>query len=650
MSTVFKGVTNTITGFTSILASSVFKVRLYTPSIESDFNQTAFTNGFNIEFSFDDGSTYRYQEAVADPTALGGYYEFIPNFTLSMDSSIGKSVPSLNDSVIQITVQNKGNIVKLSEIQFYNEITPYSSSVFTNPVNQSGSVVDTLFNNNFSDGYFLANSDFIQAGVTGVSIDKLKIKVFSAIADNAFFPNGFTIILKLKSGGTYQFVTDIIANRTIEYIFTPDFTQTIEIGGGVSGEVRPAEKILWLKVEGSNLDNKTFNGTFGSWSSQGQTISSTDNRRVGHSYSAAYPYFNYHSTVRDDADKNVAGEGSSFEATFRASVDTFPELTVFTVSHNTRIDSSNIIWSDNAGRSLSMSKEVIKFEQNGTEISKTSSNNKTLITQVYREGVNNSSGFINGGLVSSFTNSTEPSSSNLKISSPGTKQTLMEFIMFDGAVDEAKRKQVESYLALKYALPLEHDYVSSSGEIIWSGSDFNNDIIGLGRDTVTSFYQKQASYSFLSGYHALILSASDSFAIRNKLNPATIPHNSFLLVGHNGGSMSSFSTTLGTYSTIQRKWKVQKTGSMGAIKLRIVKDSLPNDIITGLIIRDSQYIPVPLLSEVNIRFGFIFHYIDYLEGSFVFSDEDQFTFARDNIVILPVSITLNVGSDKALWY
>ncbi|MCL4861818.1 MAG: hypothetical protein KJZ93_20535, partial [Caldilineaceae bacterium] len=73
---------------------------------------------------------------------------------------------------------------------------------------------------------------------------------------------------------------------------------------------------------------------------------------------------------------------------------------------------------------------------------------------------------------------------------------IAEAIAFTRVLTQQERRQVQSYLALKYGVTLNHNYIASDGSTtswnVTTNSGYNNDIAGIGRDDTSALNQKQS--------------------------------------------------------------------------------------------------------------------------------------------------------------
>ncbi|MGI9336189.1 MAG: DUF4347 domain-containing protein, partial [Gammaproteobacteria bacterium] len=144
---------------------------------------------------------------------------------------------------------------------------------------------------------------------------------------------------------------------------------------------------------------------------------------------------------------------------------------------------------------------------------------------------------------------------------------VAEAIVYSDALTNAERRQVESYLAVKYGVTLTTDYLDSGGGTVYSVAGFGNDIIGIAKDDGSELDQR-ISASVNTGATAaagpiLTVSTDADFAAANTAHADTFADGQFQMFGHDGTAADAFSlVTLGTtdYEVLDRLWKTEDTG------------------------------------------------------------------------------------------
>jgi len=171
--------------------------------------------------------------------------------------------------------------------------------------------------------------------------------------------------------------------------------------------------------------------------------------------------------------------------------------------------------------------------------------------------------------------------SNQKISIGGASGNtdfrgyVSEMISYNSSLSQANYEKVESYLGLKYGISLAHDYTSSTGTTLYNADGsgatytFDNNIIGIGREGTSSLYQKQTTS--IDGGDIIFLS-NGALATDNLSNATTMTDATFAVTGNNGVGLTigvSMPTGVTTANKIlNRKWMMQETGTVGAVKIR----------------------------------------------------------------------------------
>lgn len=141
---------------------------------------------------------------------------------------------------------------------------------------------------------------------------------------------------------------------------------------------------------------------------------------------------------------------------------------------------------------------------------------------------------------------------------------LAEIIIFNRVLNPEEKLRIESYLSIKYGIPLSQEtptsYLNSLGEIIYdidSNSKFSNNIIGIGKDSLSTLNQKQSTNSLRSGFPIL---GFGQFNESNIDNTSSIQNDQFILCGDNGSRSRFNKKTSGLLLNLEREWMVATTG------------------------------------------------------------------------------------------
>lgn len=147
----------------------------------------------------------------------------------------------------------------------------------------------------------------------------------------------------------------------------------------------------------------------------------------------------------------------------------------------------------------------------------------------------------------------------------------------DATITPAQQNKIESYLALKYGLTLggttvpnpAQNYTSSNSTIIWNANTtYQNDVFGIGRDDASGLNQA-ISNSMNTGSGTGIGQSAKGNLVVQTTTPLT--DNKFLLIGNDAAPLTEQLTDLPAFALgakrVGREWKVNNTGSVGAVNV-----------------------------------------------------------------------------------
>jgi len=142
---------------------------------------------------------------------------------------------------------------------------------------------------------------------------------------------------------------------------------------------------------------------------------------------------------------------------------------------------------------------------------------------------------------------------------------LAEIILFNRVLSPIEKLKIESYLSLKYGIPLSQDtpvsYYNSLGEIIWDADAnlaFSKNIIGIGRDDLSDLYQKQSTNSIQSNFPILGFGALKE---NNASNAFTLQNSEFILLGESEERPRFTRKIIGQPLHLEKDWMVSAIGS-----------------------------------------------------------------------------------------
>ncbi|MEL6537644.1 MAG: hypothetical protein AAFQ98_19645, partial [Bacteroidota bacterium] len=153
----------------------------------------------------------------------------------------------------------------------------------------------------------------------------------------------------------------------------------------------------------------------------------------------------------------------------------------------------------------------------------------------------------------------------------GLTGTVAEVIVYDEVLSSTNREAVQSYLAIKYALPVQHDLLASDGSTIFSAAanvGYLNGLMGLGADSRSLLDQEIAK----SPYDSLYIATSDDFTTANTARTNAFSDLQYLIVANDGGNLALDTDYRGTTNArLGRVWRVQEFNNPGIVYL-----ALPN--------------------------------------------------------------------------
>lgn len=145
---------------------------------------------------------------------------------------------------------------------------------------------------------------------------------------------------------------------------------------------------------------------------------------------------------------------------------------------------------------------------------------------------------------------------------PSFKGTLAELLVFDRSLDVLTQIQYETYLAIKYGIPLTRgNYVSAGETVLWDAGknkDFGYRMTGLGREDFFSLHQKQAMSAI--DPNSLLAISNGRFMPTNAANTDTIANGNYLVWGDNNKPLSVSATADGQLQMVNRQWLINTSG------------------------------------------------------------------------------------------
>ncbi len=170
---------------------------------------------------------------------------------------------------------------------------------------------------------------------------------------------------------------------------------------------------------------------------------------------------------------------------------------------------------------------------------------------------------------------------------PHAKVEVAEILLFPSSLSAINKSKVETYLSLKYGITLDSstvpNYISSNGSVLWNNKNYWHDVFGIGKDNGNSLNQ--------SSSNSINTGSGDGNGQIGKANivltnPTSMDDGDYLIIGHDNGALVEQTTDLPSslpntirYKRLGREWKVQHTGDIGKVALKL---DLPGLCLAGI--------------------------------------------------------------------
>ena len=166
---------------------------------------------------------------------------------------------------------------------------------------------------------------------------------------------------------------------------------------------------------------------------------------------------------------------------------------------------------------------------------------------------------------------------------PPFKGALAELLVFDRSLDVLTQMQYETYLALKYGIPLTSgNYVSANQVVLWNANKNKNykyHITGLGRENYFTLNQRQAA-SAVDADSLLVLSRG-SLRTTNAENTDSLINGGYLLWGDNNKALTVAATPDSQLQVLNRSWLMAVSGAdsgTSVTTVRVSKKNFPSSV------------------------------------------------------------------------
>ncbi len=251
---------------------------------------------------------------------------------------------------------------------------------------------------------------------------------------------------------------------------------------------------------------------------------------------------------------------------FPGNMQDLRRATIFTVYQFPALEHDAPVWKMNGGFGdlLLSSQQVYSesgkmkmvFAKTGKEATKKPET--VITTYVRQQNTSSAADAVNSNEVAIQFGNTTPS-----LQPAQSKGLVAEFIVYQTILKEKQIARIESYLAVKYGITLERNYVNSAGQTIWNRKTenlYSNNIAGIGRDDLSTLYQKQGTSCSSSDQLTI---GVDKVAVSNSKNTGELNDKDYLIWGDNArnftfnpGSDQNGSNILLT----EKKWLMKSSG------------------------------------------------------------------------------------------
>lgn len=161
---------------------------------------------------------------------------------------------------------------------------------------------------------------------------------------------------------------------------------------------------------------------------------------------------------------------------------------------------------------------------------------------------------------------------------------IAEILSFPTNLSSTDREIINSYLAIKYGIPLTHAYRDIDGITIWSEATYSNNIAAIGRNDCFNLNQKQTTSSDIGAFITIGLGAiaSDNNSNNNSFNT----DQSFLFWGNDNddnGVIEEINSELpaGIQTRLDREWKIRNINQVGAVEVQFDLNSITHSATTS---------------------------------------------------------------------
>jgi len=182
-------------------------------------------------------------------------------------------------------------------------------------------------------------------------------------------------------------------------------------------------------------------------------------------------------------------------------IETLQRSTIFTVYEDSTVDQATPIWKmtgDFGDLQLSpgvvsskVQNSTVTFDEKSLKVSQASKRKAIINTYMCNQGTATGSDNLNYKENSIRFGNPDVDQPNLH-----SLKSVSEFILYERNLSDMEVSRIETYLALKYGITLESNYINSADEVIWdyeTDSRYSHHIAGILRDDKSGLLQKQGA-------------------------------------------------------------------------------------------------------------------------------------------------------------
>ncbi len=289
------------------------------------------------------------------------------------------------------------------------------------------------------------------------------------------------------------------------------------------------------------------------------------------------------------------------------------------------------------------------YRVNGGAFTSTTGTGDWHIVELINNNSNNHQIFVNGDLESTNTGFVTIAASDDYNFFTDYTGDVAEAVYYSNSLNDSERRQVETYLAVKYGITLDissQDYLNGSGATILDRtafSSYSSIISGIGRANADMGVDAQG----------LIQQESKNVntnAIITIGNPTDLTDGEYLFWGSNNETAlasltESASSILGVSMTLDRKWRVTETGETGTVDISFNLNGV--NAVSGralaqytLVVDDNEDMSSPI---TNIKPTYVTGNVITFSG--INLDEGNYVVLGSNVDSAPAGVSTNLN----LW-